>query len=62
MSTLVATTVDVLGGLDIAVANAGGAVGPAGGGGFAGKGPLEDVPEEEFHRRLELISSASSAE
>ena len=54
MSALVATTVDVLGGLDIAVANAGGAVGPAGGGGFAGKGPLEDVPDEEFHRMLEL--------
>ena len=54
MSALVATTIDVLGGLDIAVANAGGAVGPAGGGGFAGKGPLEDVPDEEFRRMLEL--------
>ena len=54
MSALVATTVDVLGGLDIAVANAGGAVRSAGGGGLAGKGPLEDVPDEEFRRMLEL--------
>jgi NAD(P)-dependent dehydrogenase (short-subunit alcohol dehydrogenase family) len=43
---LVARTVDELGGLDIAVNNAGG--------GFAGKAPLGAVPEDEFRRVLEL--------